>query len=591
MILFAFIQGGEEKMSRRKITIVIAIIAAALSGPASFAQSSTPNVPTIAAMQALGTSSPSYPSIIVTGQGGGLFNWISGTLPCNATAGGGDGGTTFCAGTSGSYVTSGYWERQYNGPMNIVWFGATDGGGDDTTAIQAALNTGKDVYCPPGTYTVSSNVFIQTAWQQMYGSGWGTCEIDFSLGSAGDGFSVKPSSVPLAIEHVRLANMFFKGVSNTTNLLSVGGPLLQIDTMRFQNTVANSVVINLPNENTHDGLFTFGLQINNTSIAGPLSNQSVADSGCGVKYGNNSQVSTITQSVIEHLGNGVCYAGANTGSSIDHTTFEFFSDAGYAIWISAGSTPAVYNLALTNDYCEQCQHVLLADNADLENLVFDNWVVSRSSGASISGSCVICDGPNAYGGDQANTFTNINAAGYEAIFNLNSTTYFARSIISTKGDVTNSQTPSELWSTGTYKDYALESRIANPSLINPVVTSGSITSRSINRIELAPNSTTGTEILIPLNWASGEVAERVQFYFTPVGSGNSVSATVVSLDSSVFSATPVTIATLSASGTQGIKTINLTGVAAIPNSQYYLDVVASGGTTNYINPIDLLLRQ
>ena len=90
------------------------------------------------------------PTVIVTDlDRGGTFIWSS-----TGTA---NGGTVFAGAT-------GYWNRQYDGAVNVKWFGAKgDGVTDDTAAIQAALDAlpalGGVVYFPgEGPYTCASGV-------------------------------------------------------------------------------------------------------------------------------------------------------------------------------------------------------------------------------------------------------------------------------------------------------------------------------------------------------------------------------------------------------------------------------------------------
>lgn len=54
---------------------------------------------------------------------------------------------------------TGRWLRQYDGLVNVKWFGTKgDGSTDDTAAIQAAIDSGKPIYFPVGTYAVASSL-------------------------------------------------------------------------------------------------------------------------------------------------------------------------------------------------------------------------------------------------------------------------------------------------------------------------------------------------------------------------------------------------------------------------------------------------
>lgn len=70
-----------------------------------------------------------------------------------------NGGTIIIATIGGTdYV----YELQYDGAVNVRWFGAKgDGVTDDTTAIQSALNIYYDIYVPNGTYYIT-NLFMRS---------------------------------------------------------------------------------------------------------------------------------------------------------------------------------------------------------------------------------------------------------------------------------------------------------------------------------------------------------------------------------------------------------------------------------------------
>jgi hypothetical protein len=110
-------------------------------------------VATLAALKAL-TARPEV-VIVEGGQAKGVWQW---ELASSTTA---DDGLVVTP-TSG---TAGRYKRVYDGPVNVVWFGAVgDGTTDDTVAIQAAINCGAtSVYIPSKTFLVSNllmpNVF------------------------------------------------------------------------------------------------------------------------------------------------------------------------------------------------------------------------------------------------------------------------------------------------------------------------------------------------------------------------------------------------------------------------------------------------
>ena len=75
--------------------------------------------------------------------------------------------------------------------VNVKDFGAIgDNVTNDTAAIQAALNTGKPIFIPAGTYVVSSGLSVLTTAQNIYGSGANKSNIRV-VGSGYDTLTIK----------------------------------------------------------------------------------------------------------------------------------------------------------------------------------------------------------------------------------------------------------------------------------------------------------------------------------------------------------------------------------------------------------------
>lgn len=61
---------------------------------------------------------------------------------------------------------------RFSDVVNVKDFGAVgDGASDDTAAIQAAVNTGKNVYFPTGKYRTTSTITVSTRGQGLFGDG------------------------------------------------------------------------------------------------------------------------------------------------------------------------------------------------------------------------------------------------------------------------------------------------------------------------------------------------------------------------------------------------------------------------------------
>jgi hypothetical protein len=85
--------------------------------------------------------------------GAGVFIWSTGTD---------DGGTFIVPNGTGIGATGGGWQRIYEGPLDVKWFGAAGNGtNNDQPAIQAAINAAKNspqaVIFSAGTYAVSTS--------------------------------------------------------------------------------------------------------------------------------------------------------------------------------------------------------------------------------------------------------------------------------------------------------------------------------------------------------------------------------------------------------------------------------------------------
>ncbi len=65
--------------------------------------------------------------------------------------------------------------------VSVLDYGATgDGTTDDTAAIQAAIDTGKSIFFPPGDYACASSLDMNTSGQQLRGAGKTITQIKFT---------------------------------------------------------------------------------------------------------------------------------------------------------------------------------------------------------------------------------------------------------------------------------------------------------------------------------------------------------------------------------------------------------------------------
>ena len=98
-------------------------------------------------------------AIVKDSNRGGVFNYDG------AQSGVNNGGTIFNG-----------WVRQYDGAVNIVWFGASTSLDDNQSIIQDVFTNFRDIYIPAGVYTLLSSISIPQgttitgAARQSYGS-------------------------------------------------------------------------------------------------------------------------------------------------------------------------------------------------------------------------------------------------------------------------------------------------------------------------------------------------------------------------------------------------------------------------------------
>jgi hypothetical protein len=129
--------------------------------------------------------------------GGGLFAWTTDMTIDK------DGGLVVWPEVT---PRTGAWLRVHTSPVDVRWFGA-HAGADSTSAIQAAIRTGKAVHIPAGRYIVSSPLVLSTRGQVVSGAGEDATILDCSA-AAIDGFQLETGS-----SFIRIANLGLHGTS------------------------------------------------------------------------------------------------------------------------------------------------------------------------------------------------------------------------------------------------------------------------------------------------------------------------------------------------------------------------------------------
>lgn len=205
--------------------------------------------------------------------GGGTFEWTDGAAPGTYT----DDNGLIIVPTGGD--GSGAWIRQFSGPVDVRWYGATgDGSTDDTTAIQAALDSGNHVYVPEGDYLISTTLDISTNGQVI--SGDGIYSSNISIGADITGINVTGSYATIekffvtgSIAHsvtshgIQIGETSGGGGARTTirniRVLNCGGDGIRVSDGNLGNfhdvvSITNNVHgIHMTNENPDNNAWTF----------------------------------------------------------------------------------------------------------------------------------------------------------------------------------------------------------------------------------------------------------------------------------------------------------------------------------------------
>ncbi len=110
------------------------------------------------------------------------------------------------------------WERQFDGPVNVKWWGAVgDGSTDDTSAIQSAIdyvanqtNGGGFVYIPSGLYNVSQ--VVMSSGVHLVGNGVQGTTLQFTSDNTEGGIRI------VNADGTNISNVYVRDMSMQTNV-------------------------------------------------------------------------------------------------------------------------------------------------------------------------------------------------------------------------------------------------------------------------------------------------------------------------------------------------------------------------------------
>lgn len=190
----------------------------------------------IADYVALRAYAGSASQIRITGVGIAGFFYLDGVTSTTTED---NGGTVICAPAVGAKR----WNRIFDGPVNVLWFGADHTGSQDSSAsIQNALNTGKSVHICSGNYRITTQLNVTTKGQKITGDGWGSV----TGGATTRIFSSSDITFfRVTADYVQFNSIFFESTASSLDkphIHFVGDSFPSVDHCRFT-AVANTASI------------------------------------------------------------------------------------------------------------------------------------------------------------------------------------------------------------------------------------------------------------------------------------------------------------------------------------------------------------
>jgi hypothetical protein len=371
----------------------------ALANRTAYLEANLPVVTTLAALKALAAGR--YNRLFLAGRTGvldgghGHFYWVAGDQSANVANDPGAG--VWVPPDSDMTGVGGAWKRTFDGPLNVLWFGAVgDGVADDATAVQNAINYAwaasiSDIYLPTGTYLVTGlKVYSDTTYR-----------------GAGPKQTFIKSTTDAPI--IASANYTgYNGVSAPTGDmiirdLSVSGSDNSLDTSQVGILVRDyySKIMNVwvLAAGSHGIQFT-DLNSTGTTVGGTLVENHILDvelfnnNGDGINYGpanNNKLTDAHMRNLIINVNassNYGIYVGSGAGVSIDQV-HVYGTPAQNGIRIDNG-----FNANLSNIYVEAATAASVELSAiqkhiNLTNLHLDGAVGVRATGGGAGSNVVV----------------------------------------------------------------------------------------------------------------------------------------------------------------------------------------------------------
>lgn len=455
-------------------------------------------------------------------------------------------------------------------PVNILDYGASTSSADNTAAIQAAIDTGMDVYIPAGAFVCTDTLSMDTPFQTMFGNGWSS-QITFTFASPKEGLIMGKPTGATACEKQTLRDVYLLGTANVSKLLDIKGPECNILNNRIINNSAGSNIY-LEDENTLTGVYCFGQRILNNFISGTS-----GTTDTGIRLGAYNQATEIAYNNITNCAVFVYVNGATTSLNITNNIMQKATAGNSAIYINrTGSGMPCYNINIANNYFEEIQFAVSVDDANVENLTITQNYAYRNNVGVKADSTFYAGGSNASAASQVLAITFNYIEDFGSFLDL-SDEYSSR-FVNVFGNTLNSVTN---YAIGTFAENAYSYTYANPYTQGKLV-SGTILSGDAERIE----SKNGV-IVLPINFPARAYATTLAFKYIPIG----VNAVTVELFSCDFASTSSTLLGSVTASTETIASITV-NASALGNQYYYaVATFNDAGTSGYLYPLVLTLQQ
>lgn len=266
-------------------------------------------------------------------------------------------------------------------PCNVIDFGADPTGlADSTSAIQAAIDTGKDsIYIPEGTYKVTSTITVSGSYVHVYGAGKGATTILFAPTANGICFKFSDGATMMTGGSIKGLRFY----SNDSTYAKTALNIIDVDDFSIEDIIISGSV-NVGGTNFWTGgTASTGIKIQGRDQTTVRKLDIAADLPINIADNPNNSID------IDHFHFSDCYLLANanpiikveSGVNLTNVTFDGYQawnlgTDGFS-WIDTTSTSNSYNLSFHNVRGEQGSSTSaylfnIQQNSNLQNLSFDN---------------------------------------------------------------------------------------------------------------------------------------------------------------------------------------------------------------------------